>query len=255
MMPTRLISKVDRLIKEILLRNSFLVYKKNSVILVHVGKCGGSSIRSGIENAVKNRPDHVIHIKKPPVRRDLNYVLVLRNPIDRIQSAFNWRYKIVVEDMIQKNRFKGEYDILKKYGSLENFANLLYFKDGNLNRMVARDFLRIHHIKENISFYLEDLLKNISSKQILGTVFTEDIEKNIEDLFGYKNTFHKKNNDVKRKKNELSQHALINLRKFFSKDYLLIHSLFLMNKIDVSTYNKVLSFELKFSIADESEQK
>ena len=250
----RFIAKVDRFIKRTVLRNSFLVYKKNSVILVHVGKCGGSSVRSGIDNATKNQPDYVIHIKRPPIRKDLKYILVLRNPIERIQSAFNWRYKLVVEDKIQKNRFRGEYKILKKYGSLENFANLLYLKDGTVNRAVARDFLRIHHIKENISFYLEDLLKYISSKQILGTVFTEDIDNNIEDLFGYKNTFYEKNNNLQRNKNELSPQALLNLRKFFSKDYLLIHSLFLMNKIEVSTYNRVLNFELKLPIEEKSGQ-
>ena len=47
-----------------------------STVLIHIGKCGGSTVRDGIENATRNFISHEVHIKKPVYRPDLKYIIV-----------------------------------------------------------------------------------------------------------------------------------------------------------------------------------
>ena len=117
--------------------------KSNVLVYIHIGKCGGVTL----EKAIKDSPVvkglfasvHKVHIQKPPIIKNASYAIVVRNPIDRAISAFNWRYKLVVIDETQKHRFDGEYDILKKYGTLNALSEELY-KKGVLNPAVADEF-------------------------------------------------------------------------------------------------------------------
>lgn len=65
---------------------------------------------------------------------DINekYVIVLRNPIKRFISAFNWRYKLVIDDKTQTNRFIGEKEILEHYNCVNNLAEKI--KDFDINK-------------------------------------------------------------------------------------------------------------------------
>lgn len=129
-----------------------------STVLIHIGKCGGSTVRDGIKNATRNFISHEVHIKKPVYRPDLKYIIVARGPISRLISAFQWRYKLVVSDGHQRNRFEEEYDVLLKYRSLNNIAEALYHENGEPNLNTHQEIRKIHHIREDISFYLHDLL-------------------------------------------------------------------------------------------------
>lgn len=55
---------------------------------------------------------------------EASYLVVVRNPISRTLSAFNWRYKLVVEQDAQRHRFPGEYEALSRHGSLNSLAGL-----------------------------------------------------------------------------------------------------------------------------------
>ena len=90
-------------------------YNSNVLIYVHIVKCGGVTLENAIEDSplVKDlfASVHKVHIRKPPILKNASYAIVVRNPIDRAISAFNWRYKLVVTDELQKHRFYGEYEI------------------------------------------------------------------------------------------------------------------------------------------------
>ena len=73
-----------------------------------------------------------VHIEKPPILRNARYLIVIRNPIRRAISAFNWRYRLVVQDKAQTDRFEGEYDILLQYKSLNVLAEALYDTKGHI---------------------------------------------------------------------------------------------------------------------------
>ena len=84
---------------------------EGTLIYVHIGKCGGSSLWQVIPDSplLKKRFNNVtkVHISKPPIFNKASYLIVLRNPIKRAISAFNWRYKLVVERSLQRTRFEG----------------------------------------------------------------------------------------------------------------------------------------------------
>ena len=60
-------------------------------------------------------------------------------------------------------RFENEYQILKKYKTLNNLAESLY-SDKVLNLKAAKEFKMIHHLNEDIAYYTSELLKNIEQK-------------------------------------------------------------------------------------------
>lgn len=213
-----LIKKITRVY-----RNKF--YDNTSeLIYVHIGKCGGASLWEAIQSS--SIIEHLfgsvvkIHVAKPPIKRKSRYLFVVRNPIDRAISAFNWRYKIVVTDEAQKNRFDGEYGILLKYGTLNNLAEALY-TDGILDVSVATDFRNIHHLKEDISFYLSEVILALSKDQIFSVLITEFLDSDIERILDVKRIekIHENRVSTETSKMFLTDNARQNLRKFLSDDY------------------------------------
>ena len=212
----------------------------DELVYIHIGRCGGSSLWRAITDSpvVKGRFEkvHKVHIRKPPVLKNARYLVVIRNPIKRAISAFNWRYKLVVEDQVQRNRFEGEWEVLKKYGTLNNLAEALYV-DQVLDTNVSNEFQIIHHLKENISFYLTDVLDYIKAEQVFCVLSTEalndDIYKNLAVMevarvhenakiyFGKPR--YQINTDESKK--FLSDKACENLRKYLCDDYQCIEKL------------------------------
>lgn len=195
---------------------------------------GGISLENAIKNSqvVKNKFSSVrkIHVNKPPILKNVSYAIVVRNPIKRAISAFNRRYKLVVTDQTQKNRFEGEYDILKKYGSLNELCEQHYI-DEVLKCAVADEFKKIQHLKENISFYLNPLLDEISPSQFFAVFATEVLDEDIANILGIKNELyiHQNFNHVADNKKFLSKKAYRNLKAFLVDDYFYLSKLLNMN--------------------------
>jgi hypothetical protein len=88
-----------------------------------------------------------IHIKKVKFKENKKYVILLRNPISRFISAFNWRYKLVLLDKTQENRFFNEKNTLEKYNNVNNLAeNIEKYEDD-----IVEEYK--HHIYEDINYY------------------------------------------------------------------------------------------------------
>ena len=211
-----------------------------STVLIHIGKCGGRTVRDGIKNAEKNLVDHEVHIKKPPYRKDLKYIVVARGPMSRLNSAFRWRYKLVVTDGVQKNRFEGEYEVLMKYKNLNNIAEALYDESGMANSTAQREIRIIHHIREDISFYLSDLLSRCCPDQILAVLMQESLDEDIFRVFGYRNELNTHHNPPSEDDQGLSETGLRNLMRFFIADYEALTKLYCWGKIDREVIIKAL---------------
>lgn len=225
--------------KDSLAEGSELQFKTNSrvfkdstdeLIYIHIGKCGGISLWRAMKKSPIIKQNfvtaHKVHIKKPPVLTRARYLVVIRNPINRAISAFNWRFKLVVEEQRDHHRFKGEWEILKKYETLNNLAEALYI-DNILDSNVANEFQKIHHLKENIAFYLSDLLENITEEQVLCVLSTETLDDDV-----YKNLaitkvgrVHENAKFTDENKRKLSDKAYENLRKYLLDDYQCIEKL------------------------------
>lgn len=194
------------------------------LIYIHIGKCGGSSLWDAIQTSelLKGQFSRIakIHVEKPPLFSSSKYLFVVRDPVERAMSAFNWRYKLVVEDGIQRSRFEGEWEALTKHKTLNNLAESLYTED-KLSSVAAADFNTIHHLKETISFYLQDLLQCIEAHQIFAVMETETLDDDIANILDVEPGLRRNVNSGRMSAPELTLTPLAtaNLRRFLARDY------------------------------------
>lgn len=176
--------------------------------IIHIGKCAGSTICYELKN--NNIKFKELHLKKIDFKKNDKYIILLRNPIERLISAFFWRKKLVYQDKSQLLRFRNEYNILKK---IDNIHNLILILE-NDEKFLENNY--IHHIKENIKFYLENFLKNCKKENIHAVICKETIREDMKNIFNIEISSHlKKNkNDIK-----LSDDEYNFLKKYLSKDY------------------------------------
>ena len=217
-----------------------------TLIYIHIGKCGGLTLGNASTNSplVKKKFSsfHKIHVEKPPILKKSSYAIIVRNPIERAISAFNWRYKLVVTDKRQKNRFGDEYKILKKYGTLNALCEQL-FVDGVLNCAVSDEFQKIHHLKENISFYLNPLLDEILPSQLFAVFATETLDEDITNILSLKNELyvHQNSNKVSDDSKFLTKKAYHALKTYLIDDYLYLTKLITMNTTSSVDKNLLLN--------------
>lgn len=129
----------------------------------------------------------------------------------------------MVEDAVKKNEFPGEHETLSKYGTLNALAEALY-RDNTLNIKAANEFNSIHHLKQNINFYLSELLKNICADQIYAVLTAEYLDEDIQKHLSVQavKRVHENSSSIDTKNLYLSKVARENLRKFLNDDYLAI---------------------------------
>lgn len=67
----------------------------DSLVYIHIGKCGGVTLSQAIDSSEilnkKFKKITKVHVFKPPILRKASYMILVRNPISRVLSAFNWR--------------------------------------------------------------------------------------------------------------------------------------------------------------------
>ncbi len=222
--------------------------RKHENILIHIGKCGGSSLRRAIRQSRKLRITGIVHVSKPVYVRNKNYYIVARDPVSRCISAFNWRYRLVVTERSQMNRFDGEFEVLKKYGVLNNLAENLFDSRGVLEPAVAAEFETIHHLRERISFYLTDFLADCPPEKIKCVFMQETLNQDIERMLGVASS-----SIAKEKRNErpeggrLSPRGKRNLVRYLQEDYNCLFHLYNIGRIDrecmLRIYQNAISVE------------
>tara|TARA_B100000029_G_C17307723_1_gene863161 strand:+ start:49 stop:813 length:765 start_codon:yes stop_codon:yes gene_type:complete len=215
--------------------------QKNNTVLIHIGKCGGSTLKKAIMQVNNDFPFDIVHIEKPFFKSKNKYIIIARGPISRVISAFNWRYKLVVESKSQKNRFRGEYDVLSKYKNLNSISEKLYNSDGKPNPDVHNEMKKIHHIKENIAFYLKDFLKKCPPENISAVLMQENLNYDLKRVFNIDAVAKVKDNSAHKKDISLSEFAKKNLKLFLSDDYEALKKLYIYGKIDKDIFSKIIN--------------
>lgn len=171
-----------------------LISAKNDTRFIHIGKAGGSTIRSVLQG--RKRIATVIHVSKPSCPRASGVdLIVLRNPIDRFVSAFYWRKDLVVTKGSQRNRFKGEYALFQTYNTPQKMADLFVMEKKSSNRTHTH-LPYVHHIIEDISWYLKDYLIScvLARRQKVCIITTETLAEDMADLYQIQLGAHEKNN-------------------------------------------------------------
>lgn len=219
--------------------------------LIHVGKCGGSTVTELISSSevVSSQYQKVFfsHVEGFKFVDNCDYLLCLRNPISRAISAFAWRRKLVFIDSHpgQINRFPGELDVFNRYPTFAQMLELLYSgPDESLDQNVARDFNLIHHLRENIYFYLSRLENILCSSSLFGVICQETLAEDCLQLLGVRagQTIRRYNNMKHDSIGALSPLAIKNLKRFLMDDYLSIASLWTRGLINDEKF-KILMFD------------
>lgn len=209
------------------------------LIFVHVGKCGGSTVEAAIGRSSFKNQTHSVHLRPAPHLPRMKYLLVVRNPVERVLSAFNWRYRLVVEESLQETRFPGERKVLEKYRSLNALAEGLYV-DGLLNPVVASDFQKIHHVAEGFDYHLREVLDCCRPDQIIGVLMQETLDEDLLRVLGVSSELREKDNSSSSRDRSLNERALSNLRRFLCKDYTVLLQLYLLGLISKERFDRLL---------------
>jgi hypothetical protein len=196
-------------------------------ILVHVGKCAGGTISRELSMAGFNF--ECVHLRKPPLDCSFNYIILIRDPVERFVSAFCWRKHIL------SSRFKNEKAPFNR--DLSNLKNsmelefLSHYQNANQlaeeidpfhpNRGLHGSLGLIHligHVPTGFSWYLGDLLEHPSRKKIIAAIAVESLPRDLDTVFGIKSIFKDKSN-YPEKDHYLSDQARRNLADLFSSEY------------------------------------
>lgn len=213
--------------------------KIKNLVLIHIGKCGGTTMRYGFQ---RNGFKYIrIHQEKPWFDKEHKYCIVIRNPIKRFLSAFNWRYVRVIQKKTRREEKTTEEEkkTLIKYDNLNNMAEQIYSSDGMINMNVVNEIKTVPHMKEDIDFYLGDFLKVCDKENIMGVLVTNTLREDMKRLFGIDKVRHFFRNDGSRS-TYLSELAYNNLKKYLKKDYDCISKLYQWGLISDDNY-KILS--------------
>lgn len=229
-----------RIIKNVIFKIKIKIPdSEETLILIHIGKCAGTTLDNVIKNnkAKLNYKNYFkIHLQKPPILKKAKYIIVIRNPIERIVSAFYWRSKIILLDKQQQNRFYNEKNILENLTLIEILNNL--YKSNKKNKVFHRKLERIHHIKEGYYYYLNNLLKKINKEQILYVFTQENLTYELNSQLGIK-VLGRLHENKKNKNNEISKQALHNLKKFLKNDYDALKKLNKIHPLTNRQYNDI----------------
>jgi len=207
----------------------------NNVILIHIGKCGGNTLHKTLHNLkYKVKTKHIETVNFNPKKK---YIILIRNPISRFISAFNWRMHNVCHTRKQENRFKGEADFLRKFKTVNELAETLYKSDGTLRINLSDQRFYIHHIYEDINFYIGNFLNICNPQNIYGIILTETINRDLKRLFNVDSDDVPHMLKNKQYDKKLSVLGYNNLKKYLHKDYTCIDKMYTMNLITKEQYD------------------
>lgn len=220
------------------IRSAARLYQRrvNRYVVIHVGKCGGGSLKDAMRSIGLTFSE--VHIRPFSMNdgKKRRCIILLRNPIARALSAFNWRKRIVISEQKQTNRFPGEERALKNWESLNSLAEALYDKKGALVESVASDFESIHHLRESIHFYFSDVSIRDLHKSVAGVLLQESLGEDFKRIFhsGAKLPNQKRNRQGHM---HLSVEARNNLAQYLERDYEVIRELYKYNLLNEEQYS------------------
>lgn len=160
-------------------------------VLVHVGKCGGTSAVEELRER-GYRCKHV-HLCRPEADPAGRYVILVRDPIARTVSAFNWRRQLFAagflptdgDDPVARLRHAAEHDFLSQFKSVNEFAERLEFHNGREISPMATMMQLIGHVPHGFAWHLDGLLRRIEPRQLAGIIATERFAEDFERVFGF----------------------------------------------------------------------
>lgn len=189
-------------------------------IFIHIGKCAGASVHYTLKDLKKKFK--IVHLEKPKIFQNKDYLITIRDPIGRFVSGFNWKKERVVTENISSVASKNEYSGFVYWDNVNNLAENLYNGDGTINKKAASFIKDVNHLMYDIHYHLENMIDVVDSKYIKVLRF-EHLNSDFKKLFGI-DVQHKLHVNANINK-YLSRSGRDNLKKFLAKDYRCIEKL------------------------------
>lgn len=190
--------------------------------LIHVGKCAGGSLRRILDlNSIPYTPHHAGD-PQPTYNANHKYVITVRDPVDRIVSALNWRRYLLASNKRQGKhearqiKLELELSLLLRIKNVEHFAELICQNNGDAELF----FQLIGHLRRGLYWYCENLFLHLNSAQVIGIIRTNFFESDIKQQLKLQNC-----QNIKDKSNypkffgQPSQDARRILKNYLTKDY------------------------------------
>ena len=206
------------------LTNYIEPFNSNHLVLIHISKCGGTTIEEEMKKAGIEFTK--FHFRKPNYIPGNKYLIIIRNPIERFISAFNFRYKVLTDDINKRKNDPQEWQLIQKYGSVYNLVK-------NIDEY-EKNPVKIKHIENNINYYLKDFLSVCPANDIVGVIATETINQDMMDLFGI--TIHTKENENSGYSRDIPEN-IERLKQFLKPDYDCIDKLYEMKLLSEEKYS------------------
>ncbi len=193
------------------------------LVIIHIGKCGGGSIADAVKKGLIGA--ELVHVEKPKYVNSNQYVILIRDPVSRFISAFNWKmFRCTTAEGMRyqgmpKPKDKDEIAGYKYWKSIGNFADNLYNDKGVINPIALKLIKASNHLKFDISFYIRDLLPFLS-KDNCQVIRCEYFDKDVKNILGIssigneKHVYNKEQFD-----SHVSAKGRRNLRRLLEKDY------------------------------------
>ena len=212
--------------------------------IVHIGKCGGGTIF--IECKKKKIKFEKAHCRKPKLRNKYQYVILIRDPINRFISAFNRKMFRCLTKRGQRLHGKKPYKNIKEsegfryWKNINNLAENLFDDQGNMNEMASELIKYSNHLHLNIHFYLNRLLPfcNSNNCQVIRYEYYNEDIKEVLKLKTVSTINHRFKSQYSK---YVSDKGKNNLRKLLKKDYECFKKLKEKGIIDDKYYQDILT--------------
>lgn len=241
---------------------------------IHIGKCGGTFIR----DALRYNIDDYYHVREGgSYKKNEEYIIWIRNPIDRFVSAFWYSYNVInfntdsikVKDLNIKNSLypeiiKSKINNNREYTYSRNYDRLInYFGNPNYlaesltsNDKEIRDKAhklmnnKIEHIYKGIGWYLKNgkfIEKNHDKIVFVGRQEYTNLDlKKLSSILS--KPVVKSVNKIRKNKNNNSKYlsplAVNNIINFYKDtDYAALKMMLKYKLINKKTYNEYQNYE------------
>lgn len=131
------------------------------------------------------------HMCRPQAVAGHRYVVLVRDPVARFVSAFNWRCHLLAgnlrsaagaHDPIVALRRRLEWEFLSQFRDVNEFAERLVRTGGKDISAMSTMMQLIGHVPQGFSWYLGDLLRRIAPEQLAGVITTERLSHDVNTL-------------------------------------------------------------------------
>jgi len=220
-----------------------------SPIYIHIGRCGGSSLDNDM-----NQNDIIfqhIHMRTVDYDKDQDYIIIIRNPIDRFVSAFNWVYYRITtpsyyshlyERYLKNNPTINEFNYYKNANYIgENIYNENNELNIQIDEFINRKGITPDRINKpgQLGFGIYQYLCNFINKECASNCKVISYHSLINDCKNILN-IDLKSHMKKGSTEKLSELACKNLEKYFKKDFECIEKLYNLNLINNDQFNSLM---------------